>query len=261
MGGAWVMGCEPPPGCLIIPTLMKKRVGTRPEEGLTRERIVAAALQEIDGHGLANFSIRNLASKLGVYPTAIYWHIPNRNQILAEVVGQILAGANPGDSLEWRGFLRQLFSRYRNAIKKHPQVAPLVGAHLIGNSSIPFSFVERLLRKLEEAGFAAEELVHAYNSVIAALAGFITQEFSAVPQDDDGAWQERVRERLRSVDSRECPTLAANLPLLENHAFVLRWQSGAEEPLDASFARYVEIEIGGLERLAAAVGTKKKGRD
>ena len=223
---------------------------------LTRERIVAAAIEEIDARGLAAFSIRNLAARLGVYPTAIYWHIASRNLILAEVVGHVLADADPGGGLEWRDFLRRLFGHYRTAIKAHPNVAPLVGAHLVGNATIPFSFVESVLAKLGEAGFAGEALVDAYNTVVAALVGFITQEFAPVPEDDGEAWRSGVQARLEAVDPEACPTLAANLPLLANKAFILRWRSGEEAPLDASFDRYVEIVVAGLEKFAGEVGAR-----
>lgn len=224
------------------------RARSKSEGALSRERIVAAAIEEIDAHGLAAFSIRNLAHRLGVYPTAIYWYISSRNLILAEVVGQVLGDASPAGDLDWRDYLRGLFGRYRAAIKSHPHVAPLVGAHLVGNASIPFAFVERLLGKLSGAGFAGEDLLHAYNTVVAALAGFITQEFAPAPEDDD--WRAGVQERLLAVDAEACPTLAANLPLLANRAFILRWRSGAEAPMDSSFDCYVEIVISGLERLA-----------
>jgi TetR/AcrR family tetracycline transcriptional repressor len=229
------------------------RARSKADGALTRERIVAAAVQEIDARGLAAFSIRNLAARLGVYPTAIYWHIANRNLILAEVVGLILGDASPSAELGWRDFLRSLLGRYRTAIKAHPHVAPLVGAHLIGNASIPFAFVERLLAKLTEAGFEGEDLVDAYNTVIAALAGFITQEFAPVPEEGGDAWRAGVQERLLSVDAKACPILAANLPLLANRAFILRWRSGAEAPLDASFDRYAETVVAGLERFAEEV--------
>jgi AcrR family transcriptional regulator len=226
------------------------RARSKVEGVLNRERIIAAAIAEIDARGLEAFSIRHLATRLGVYPTAVYWYISSRNLILAEVVGQVLGDATPPDGLDWRDYLRELLRRYRTAIKAHPNVAPLIGAHLIGNASIPFAFVENVLAKLAEAGFDGDGLVHAYNTVVATLVGFITQEFAPAPDDD--AWRADVQERLLAVDAKACPTLGANLPLLANKAFILRWRSGAEVPLDASFDAYVEIVIAGLETFATA---------
>lgn len=131
---------------------------------LTRDAIVTAAIEELDSSDIGAFSIRNVAARLGVYPAAIYWHIPNRNLVLAEIVGRILESAIPARATDWRDFVRHLFRRYRSAIKAHPNASPLIGAHIIGNSAIPLEFVERLLAVLSKGGFAGDNLVHAYNS-------------------------------------------------------------------------------------------------
>jgi AcrR family transcriptional regulator len=210
---------------------------------------VQAAIRELDENGLGSFSIRNLADRLGVYPTAVYWHIPNRNLVLAEVVARVLEDVAPETEAGWQDYIRELFTRYRAMIKEHPNLSPLIGAHLIGNSSISLSLVERLLSKLSSASFKGENLVGAYNAVIAALVGFVTQEFAPIPEENSGEWQSRVKDRLLGVDADAYPILGKNLPLLANKAFILRWQSGAQAPLDQSFNCYVEMIIGGLESL------------
>ena len=64
----------------------KKPGRKRTERVLNRETVVAAALEEIDRAGLEDFSLRNVAKSLGVYPTAIAWHAASRRQLLADVV-------------------------------------------------------------------------------------------------------------------------------------------------------------------------------
>jgi len=233
--------------------------GAHPSKpSLSRQRVIRAAVRELDDRGLAAFSIRNLAHRLGVYPAAIYWHVASRDLVLAEVVAHVLGAVEPRADLAWQRYLRELFARYRASIKNHPNMAPLVGAHLIGNRSIRLSLVERVLAKLGEAGFGGLELVAAYNTVIAALVGFVTQEFAPIPEDRSAEWQAAVEARVQAVDVAGYPVLAANLPLLANRAFILRWQSGAQVPLDHSFDRYVDVVIGGLERLAADRGKRKR---
>ncbi len=213
---------------------------------------------ELDDHGLAAFSIRNVAGRLGVYPAAIYWHVKNRQLILAEIVAHILAAVEPRPGLRWQRYLRTLLANYRAAIRRHPNAAPLVGAHLVGNSSIRLSLVENLLTKLREAGFSRHRLVAAYNTVIAAMVGFVTQEFAPVPEDHGAAWRSAVKQRLSAAALADYPVLRANLPLLVNQAFILRWQSGARRPLDDSFAHYVDVVIGGLERMAGQIRAKRR---
>jgi len=218
---------------------------------LTRERVVAAALAEIDERGADAFNLRNLAERLGVYPTAVYWHVPNKTAILAEVVATVFRDVAPRrrGGEDWRDYLRKLFQRYRASMRRHPNVAPLVGAHLVGNLRIDFDFVEGVLGALSEAGLTGTRLVAGYNAVVAALIGFVVQEFSPIPASDAQEWQSAVQQRLLAVDPQAHPVLAANLPLLANRAFVLRWQNGSEAPLDASYRSFVEQVIAGLEHL------------
>ena len=51
------------------------------DKGLTEERIVAAALELIDAAGLSNFSLRDVARSLDVYPTAVYWYVKSRDDL------------------------------------------------------------------------------------------------------------------------------------------------------------------------------------
>ena len=57
-------------------SILKKRpLGRAAAIGLTRERIVEEAIALIDDEGLTGFSVRALARRLQVYPTALYWHV------------------------------------------------------------------------------------------------------------------------------------------------------------------------------------------
>jgi AcrR family transcriptional regulator len=219
---------------------------------LNRKTVVAAALEEIDRSGLETFSLRNVARSLGVYPTAIAWHAASRSQLLADVVQLALADIRPpGFHDSWQSYLKQTFYRFRDAVRRHPHLAPLIGTQLVANPTVELDFVEGLLATLTHAGFSGTRLVAAYNAVIAAVVGFVTQEFAPTPTGDTSAWQKETRERLQSVQRLRYPLLSDNMKLLGNKAFTLRWQNGTEAPMDASFESFIEIFIAGLERFAS----------
>jgi TetR/AcrR family tetracycline transcriptional repressor len=221
--------------------------------GLSRETIVAAALELIDLHGLEAFSLRGVAKKLGVYPTAVYWYVNSKEKLLAEAVALAFQPEEAPDSTtDWRTDLRRLFHRWRAAIRRHPNIAPAVGTQLASNTDVQFELVERILQDLNHAGFAGKALVGAYNAVIASLVGFVAQEFASIPRDELGSFQELVKDRLLSVDSSLYPMLSANVPKLANHAFILRWQNGAQAPLDESFEFYIDLVLGGLTAALAS---------
>jgi len=226
--------------------------GGRPkgtEKTLNRQTVVAAALEEIDRGGLEAFSVRNVAKRLGVYPTAVAWHAASRGQLLADVVTLALVDVRPpGFHDSWQGYLRQTFHRFREAVRRHPNIAPLIGTQMLANPTVELEFIEGLLASLHHAGFSGTRLVAAYNAVLAAIVGFTAQEFAPLPPEQTSQWQEEMRERLAGVQRVRYPLLADNMKLLGNKAFTLRWQNGSEAPLDASFEAFIEIFIAGLER-------------
>ncbi|RUQ46366.1 TetR family transcriptional regulator, partial [Corynebacterium pseudodiphtheriticum] len=110
--------------------------------------------------------------------------------------------------------------------------------------------VEGVLAALQQAGFSGPSLAGAYNSFIAALAGFTTLEFAPLPENT-AAWQRQLQENLRAVDAEQHPTPAQNMDQLSNRGFSLRWQNGVDAALNDSFTFYVDTLLCGLETLAA----------
>jgi len=71
--------------------------------GLSRERIIAAAIEQIDRNGLMGFSLRDVARSLGVYPSAVYWHVATRDDLLASVVEATMADVARPNPARCRG--------------------------------------------------------------------------------------------------------------------------------------------------------------
>src|SRR5438105_15871710 len=59
------------------------------------ERIVAAARALIETSGVEALSMRKLASEVGVAPTAIYWHVGSREDLLNAVLDTMVASLPP----------------------------------------------------------------------------------------------------------------------------------------------------------------------
>ena len=220
---------------------------------LSRETVLAAALELIDRNGVEGFSVRDLARALDVFPTALYWHVPGRTALIAGAVAHAIRDLPaPRADGDWQAELAALFARYRAVVHAHPRIAPVLGVQLVSNESMDLVIVDRILALLESAGFQGEGLRHAYNAVIAAMVGFVTMELAALPADDPEGWAGAHRARIESVDPKTCPTLARNLPELADRAFVLRWSGGVDRPLDQSFDAWCRVILHGLEGLASA---------
>lgn len=63
----------------------------------TRDDVARTALRILDDHGLPDLTMRRLAAALDVQPSALYWHFPNKQTLLAELADRIVAhGRTPG---------------------------------------------------------------------------------------------------------------------------------------------------------------------
>jgi AcrR family transcriptional regulator len=132
--------------------------------GLSRDQVLAAALDLVDDEGLAALSMRRLGARLGVEAMTLYHHVPNKDALLDGLVEAVLrdAASDPPDD-DWRAALRGYAHRLRAALLAHPGVLPLAVSR---PASTPASLriVERVLGALCTAGFplgAALDLVNA----------------------------------------------------------------------------------------------------
>ncbi|MCW1935015.1 TetR/AcrR family transcriptional regulator [Pararhodobacter zhoushanensis] len=228
----------------------------RTKSSLSRDSIMASALELIDTRGLDAFTIRNLADSLKVFPTALYWYYPARIDIIEAVVQRVLSGIVPRASDDWRVWLRAFAHNLRNAVAKHPNVAPLIGGQLVSNTSADLEMIEAILGMLNRAGYEGPSLVPAYNMFIGALVGFVTQEFAGAAGSDESRLHERIEQIARQIDADDHPLLHTNSGAMLGNAFILRWVNGTERPMIGGFEMLVETLVAGL---AAGVGRAQTG--
>ncbi|MFW9190449.1 TetR family transcriptional regulator [Corynebacterium striatum] len=67
---------------------------------LHRDRILFTALELLNSYGLADVTMRRVSTTLGVAPGALYWHVANKQALIAGMAEEILSpveGSNPVD--------------------------------------------------------------------------------------------------------------------------------------------------------------------
>jgi AcrR family transcriptional regulator len=90
---------------------------------LSREAIVAAAIEIADADGLEAVSIRRLATKLDARPMSLYSHIERKGDLIDLMVDEVMGGALLPDDVprdDWRETLRQIARRTRETARAHP---------------------------------------------------------------------------------------------------------------------------------------------
>ncbi|MDQ0785069.1 AcrR family transcriptional regulator [Streptomyces sp. B3I8] len=105
----------------------------RRREPLSRERIVAAAVELLDTVGEGGLTFRALAERLATGPGAIYWHVAGRSELLAAATDAVLTTAAVGDDPDATPHetVRALALGLFDAIDDHPWV----GTQLVGTPS------------------------------------------------------------------------------------------------------------------------------
>src|SRR5260370_30267342 len=104
---------------------------TRPaaRERLTRDRVLRAALEFTDAHGLAELSMPKLGAKLGVKGMSLYSHVDGKDGLLDGIVEILSAEAEmpPAAGLDWRGALRPPAPAPRAGVPPPPAPGPPPG--------------------------------------------------------------------------------------------------------------------------------------
>lgn len=98
--------------------------------GLEIERLVEAALDLLQEVGLDSLSTRRLAERLGVKSPALYWHVHNKDKLLALLSDAICAEmALPSHLLPMRDRLREIAEEYRRVLIAHRDAFRLFAEH------------------------------------------------------------------------------------------------------------------------------------
>jgi TetR/AcrR family transcriptional regulator, tetracycline repressor protein len=124
---------------------------------VTRERIVAVALELLDEAGLDGLTLRRLADRLGIRAPTLYWHVRDKRELLDLLAGAILeeelAGwREPQPGQPWWEWLADRARVMRTALLAHRDSALVVSGNRPTASSLPG--IERQLAALAGAGFS-----------------------------------------------------------------------------------------------------------
>lgn len=106
---------------------------------LKRAEILAAAMSILDDFGLADLSMRRIATSLGVQPGALYWHFDNKQSLLAALAGEVLAGLrepadpSPAGLTSWCVGLRDRLLAHRDGAEL---VSSVLAMRLLAESPV-----------------------------------------------------------------------------------------------------------------------------
>ncbi|MRW83629.1 TetR family transcriptional regulator [Pseudoduganella sp. FT26W] len=147
----------------------------RREDALTRERIIEEAIALLDSSGEGGLTFRALAERLATGAGALYWHIANKNDLLAAACDAIVArrlGAPPVDASP-QDIIRAVALELFDAIDAHPWIGPAL-------TRAPWQaplvrILERLGQQIRALGIPQAEQFAAVSALLGYILGVSVQ--------------------------------------------------------------------------------------
>ncbi|WP_053720344.1 TetR/AcrR family transcriptional regulator C-terminal domain-containing protein [Saccharothrix sp. NRRL B-16348] len=204
-------------------------------KGITRERIVTAALELLDDKGMDGLTVRALATRLDVRAPALYWHVRNKQELLDEMATEVmrrvtgtLAAIPPGAG--WRDDLAAYARVLRSEYLLHRD-----GARTFSGTRLTDPGVVRMkepwFERWAASGLTSAEADDAVDLVTAFVVGFVIeeQERRQAAETDPARY---------SVDQRE--------DWLGEGASLVKEAGRLHDDGDQRFERHLDIVLDGL---------------
>ncbi|MCW2638268.1 MAG: TetR family transcriptional regulator [Dactylosporangium sp.] len=189
---------------------------------ITRDVVLAAALEIIDHDGVDALSMRRLARALGRDPMILYRHAPNKAALLDGVAETVLAQlkVDSTDS-DWAAQLRTVARDYRRLALAHPHVVPLLVTRPLAT---PLALrpqgtlrpLEDVLTLLTRAGFSGPDALHIYRALFGFLHGQVLNELQELVENPDET-DDLLRLGLHRLPIGEFPLLRSLAPVLASY--------------------------------------------
>lgn len=186
---------------------MSPRIG--PSGPLTRDRIVAAAIELADKDGLDAVTMRRVAEPLGAGAMSLYRHVSDKDELVTLMVEQVTADFAYPDrhEMNWRECMHALAEQDWASFQTHPWmlVATATVTPPFGTASL--EAMDWALSVLQDAGISltgAAQAIMTINHYVQGSARVALSETAPDKGDPGHAW----RERLHDVDLSRFPRLS-----------------------------------------------------
>ncbi|MFI9274483.1 TetR/AcrR family transcriptional regulator [Kitasatospora sp. NPDC052896] len=177
---------------------------------LTREGIVAAAVEIMRAEGLQKVTMRRLAQQLDTGPASLYVYVGSTAELHAAILDELLGTVEsaPAEG-SWRQRLEQVLTRYAETLFEHPSLARAALVARPGGEHY-LNLVERLLALLDEGGVAPGQAAWGVDVLLQYATASAAEQATRAQSPDDAkdAWDALTR-ALHGASDRTHPQIAA----------------------------------------------------
>jgi AcrR family transcriptional regulator len=179
---------------------------TKRSQGLSRERIVAAAVELADADGLGGLSMARLAERLGCGTMSLYRHVANKDELVTFMLSTAPGPPPAADPTDWRGALTDWAAGLWDIYHRHPWILTAAAA---GPPADPgqLTWLNAGLAALGGSGLSERDKLAAVMAVLHYVRGAAALNIAA-GQVAGPDYPDLLR---RFVDTERFPALAAAL--------------------------------------------------
>lgn len=219
---------------------------------LSRERVLAAAMELVDAEGIPALTMRRLAADLGVEAMSLYHHVPGKEGLLDGLAEAVLVEINAAVAVRvrpedpWPTALRHRCLAAREVMARHRWAPGLLGSR----SSMPaglYPYYEEILASMIRGGLSYHLGHRALHALGTMVLGFTQELFS--PDTEGGTLDEEAAEAEFDAMAALLPHLTAMVAseVHDNNEDPLGWCDSQNE-----FEFTLDLLLDGLARAAAS---------
>ncbi|WP_328473775.1 TetR family transcriptional regulator [Actinoplanes sp. NBC_00393] len=205
---------------------------------LSRERIVEAAIELLDTRGESGLTFRALSAQLKTGAGAIYWHVANKDELLAAATDAVLAGllTSGAAGATPQGEIRAVALGLFDAIDTHPWIGTQLSR--LASQSATLQIFERLGRQVQALGVPDGAQFNAASALLNYILGVAGQNAANARSQEPGTSRSDV---LGAESATWADLDPADFPFLHHVAGQLREHDDREQ-----FLAGVDLILAGI---------------
>jgi TetR/AcrR family transcriptional regulator, tetracycline repressor protein len=164
---------------------MSRRIGA----GLSRERVLQAALNLVDHEGVDALTMRRLGRELGVEAMSLYGHVNNKQDLLDGLLERVYDELPRSIATRgtWQDHLRTTAQLFRQVLWCHPHTVGLVAARPVPSRD-GLELLDAAAAALQQAGLDALRASEVVTVVVSFTIGHTANEIGdgkQIPRDEE----------------------------------------------------------------------------
>ncbi|WP_205633774.1 TetR/AcrR family transcriptional regulator C-terminal domain-containing protein [Labilithrix luteola] len=235
------------------PSLSTARRRPASAEPLDVERVVTTAIEIADAEGLANLSMRRIATELGVATMSLYRHVSDKDDLLLKMMDVVFREAPlPKEPIgSYRDRLEVVGRTMWTVFRRHPWLAPAMSVTRPQLVSSGMAYTEWVLGALLAQGIDPATAFTTHITLFTYVRGTaVNLEFEAEAEAATGLtgeqWMNAQEHQLRSVITNDrFPTLARMLEIQYDFDLDKIFEFGLQRLLDGLVVHF-EARVPGL---------------